>query len=423
MQKTLLFICFLAIAFTSLAQDYVITRYGVGTDSTQLNTGAIQAVIDKANENGGGTVVIPKGVFLTGALFFKPKTKLQLLEGAVLKGSDNIADYPLIPSRMEGQSLLYYAALVNAYYVDSFSITGPGTINGNGLRFWQTFWAYRDSMRKIGKSATNLEVHRPRLLFIWGCNNVTIRNVNLRNSGFWTTHLYQCQDVLMEGCDIRSPYKPVPAPSTDGIDIDVCKRVTVRNCYISVNDDAVCIKGGKGPDAHKRPQNGVVEDILVENCTFGESHGTLTLGSESIHARNITLRNCTVENNAPLLRLKMRPDTYQVFENITVENIKGQCGTIISMNPWKQFFDMGGSTEKPFGTVRNITFSNVTVKCNSLGEIEGNPSDKVNGILLKDVTATTDKPTLKTAYKGITTKNMMVNGAPFSVKRNSVEKK
>lgn len=368
-------------------------------------------------------MVIPKGVFLTGALFFKPKTKLQLLEGAVLKGSDNIADYPLIPSRMEGQSLLYYAALVNAYYVDSFSITGPGTINGNGMRFWQTFWAYRDSMRKIGKSATNLEVHRPRLLFIWGCNNVTIRNVNLRNSGFWTTHLYQCQDVLMEGCDIRSPYKPVPAPSTDGIDIDVCKRVTVRNCYISVNDDAVCIKGGKGPDAHKRPQNGVVEDILVENCTFGESHGTLTLGSESIHARNITLRNCTVENNAPLLRLKMRPDTYQVFENITVENIKGQCGTIISMNPWKQFFDMGGSTEKPFGTVRNITFSNVTVKCNSLGEIEGNPSDKVNGILLKDVTATTDKPTLKTAYKGITTKNMMVNGAPFSVKRNSVEKK
>ena len=122
---------------------------------------------------------------------------------------------------------------------------------------------------------------------------------------------------MIENCDIRSPYKPVPAPSTDGIDIDVCKKVTIRNCYISVNDDAVCIKGGKGPDAHKLAENGIVEDILIENCTFGESHGTLTLGSECIHARNITMRNCKVDNNTPILRLKMRPDTYQIFENIT----------------------------------------------------------------------------------------------------------
>jgi polygalacturonase len=416
MSRLILSFCFLAIIFTARSQEYVITKLGVGTDSTKLNTQAIQTIIDKAHESGGGTIVVPKGVFLTGALFFKPKTRLRLLEGAMLKGSDNIADYPLIPSRMEGKNLLYYAALINAYYVDSFNITGPGTINGNGHRFWKTFWDYRDSVKKTGRAATNLEVHRPRLLFIWGCNNVSIQNARLHNSGFWTTHLYQCNNVLIENCDIRSPYKPVPAPSTDGIDIDVCKKVTVRNCYISVNDDAVCIKGGKGPDAHKRAENGIVEDILIENCTFGESHGTLTLGSESIHARNITMRNCKVDNNCPVLRLKMRPDTYQVFENINISNITGRCGTIISVNPWKQFFSLDGSTEKPVGTVRNITFSDINVNCKSVGEIEGNPADKISNIVFKDIKATAETPILKNNYPGVTAQNVIVNGQPFVIK-------
>jgi polygalacturonase len=416
MQKNFLLFCFVAIVSVAKSQDYVITKFGAGTDSTKLNTVAIQNIIDKAEANGGGTVVIPKGVFLTGALFFKPKTKLQLLEGAELKGSDDITNYPLIPSRMEGRSIYYYAALINAYHVDSFSISGPGRINGNGLRYWEYFWAYRDSMRKIGKSATNLEVHRPRLLFIWGCNNVTIQNVKLHNAGFWTTHLYQCNNVLIENCDIRSPYKPVPAPSTDGVDIDVCKKVTIRNCYISVNDDAVCIKGGKGPDAHKLADNGIVEDILVENCNFGESHGTLTLGSECLHARNITLRNCKMDNNTPILRLKMRPDTYQIFENILIENITGKCGTIISMAPWKQFFDMGGSSEKPFATVRNITFSNIKVECKTFGTMEGNLPDTVSNVVFKDITATATDPALKTKYTDIKLQNVTVNGTPLIIK-------
>ena len=415
MKKLISFIYLFTIASNAISQDYVVTSYGASSDSTKLNTVAIQKVIDKAEANGGGTIVIPKGVYLTGALFFKPKTHLHLMEGAELKGSDNISDYPLIPSRMEGRSIYYYAALINAYHVDSFSITGPGTIDGNGLRFWKYFWAYRDSMSKVGKSATNLEVHRPRLLFIWGCNDVTIQNVNLHNSGFWTTHLYQCNNVLIENCDIRSPFKPVPAPSTDGVDIDVCKKVTIRNCYISVNDDAVCIKGGKGPDAHKRAENGVVEDVLVEDCNFGESHGTLTLGSECIHANNITLRNCKVNDNTPILRLKMRPDTYQIYENIVIDNITGKCGTIISMAPWKQFFDMGGSNEKPFATVRNITFSNIKVECKRFGDMEGNPADTVSNIVFRDINAVAADPTLKSKYADIKLAKVTINGAPLVI--------
>ncbi|TWI85619.1 polygalacturonase [Lacibacter cauensis] len=413
MKQIIALISWLAVVAVANAQEYIISNYGVSNDSTKLQTAAIQKVIDKAEANGGGTIVIPKGVYLTGALFFKSKTKLLLQEGARLKGSDHIDNYPLIPSRMEGRSIYYYAALINAYHVDSFQINGPGTIDGNGLKYWEYFWFYRDSVKQHGRSATNLEVHRPRLIFIWGSNNVTIKDVKLLNAGFWTTHLYQCNNVLIENCDIRSPFKPVKAPSTDGIDIDVCKRVTVRKCYISVNDDAVCIKGGKGPDAHKRGENGVVEDILIEDCVFGESHGTLTLGSESIHARNIVMRNCKMEHNTSILRLKMRPDTYQIYENIRIENITGKCGTIISMAPWTQFYDMGGSTEKPFAIVRNISFSNLNVQCKTVGAMQGNPADTVSNIWFSNIIAKAETAELKTNYKAISFNHVIVNDVPF----------
>ncbi|WP_316783722.1 glycoside hydrolase family 28 protein [Pedobacter frigiditerrae] len=422
--KKIIFAAIFAFLANQLAaQEYIITKFGVKNDSTLLQTKAIQQVIDKAFAKGGGTIVIPKGTYLSGALFFKKKTKLRLQEGAVLKGSDEIKNYPFIPSRMEGQSLKYFAALVNAYQVDGFSISGPGEINGNGLKFWKQFWAGRDSVAKIKKTLTNLEVSRPRLVFIWGSNNVKIQNVKFRNAGFWTTHLYQCNNVLIENADIRSPFKPVKAPSTDGIDIDVCKKVTIRNCYISVNDDAICIKGGKGPTAHQLPENGMVEDVLIENCTIGNSHSTLTFGSESIHAKNIIMRNCVVDNTCPILKFKMRGDTFQLFENITIENITGKSGAIIDLNPWTQFFDLKGSTVKPFGTIKNVTMKNIKVESVKFGEMNGNLPDQVSNFLFKDITVTTKNGILPNKYDDVKFENVMVNGAPLVVKKvNTVGK-
>jgi polygalacturonase len=153
--------------------------------------------------------------------------------------------------------------------------------------------------------------------------------------------------------------------------------------------------------------------VLIENCNFGDSHGTLTLGSECVHANNITIRNCKMESNAPILRLKMRPDTYQLYENITEENITGSCATIIEMLPWRQFFDMKGSTEKPFATVRNISISNLNVKCKSFGVMQGNASDTVTSVLFKDITATSDNPALRTKYEGVKAEKVTVNGRPL----------
>ena len=272
-----------------LGQQYVITDHGVKKDSTLLQTAQIQAVIDKAAANGGGVIVIPKGTFLSGSLFFKPGTHLHVKKGGVLKGSDFIGDFELIDTRMEGQNLKYFAALVNAINCDGFTLSGEGTINGNGLRYWKQFWI----RRQYNRQCTNLEEMRPRLVFIQSSDDVQLEGVRLINSPFWTTHLYQCNRVKLTGLYIFAPAAPVKAPSSDAIDIDVCTDVHVKDCYFSVNDDAIALKGGKGPWAHQdKVNNGPNRNIIIEDCVYGFCHSMLTCGSESIHNHNIVLRNC-----------------------------------------------------------------------------------------------------------------------------------
>ena len=124
-----------------LGKKYIVTDYGVSTNPTIVQTAALQAVIDRCHKEGGGVVVIPAGTFMSGALFFKGDTHLS--EGATLKGSDRIADYPVLETRFEGETCKYFSAFINADHADGFTITGSGTIDGNGYRYWQEFWIRR----------------------------------------------------------------------------------------------------------------------------------------------------------------------------------------------------------------------------------------------------------------------------------------
>lgn len=126
-----------------LGKSLLITDYGVVNDSTLLQTEKIQAVIDLASNNGGGVIVIPEGTYLSGALFFKPGTHLHLEEKAILKGSDDISNFPVIETRMEGQNLKYFSALINVDKVDGFTLSGKGKVDGNGERYWKSFWLRR----------------------------------------------------------------------------------------------------------------------------------------------------------------------------------------------------------------------------------------------------------------------------------------
>ena len=320
-----------------LGDKYNIADYGVVNDSTLLQTSKIQAVIDLAAKK-GGVVVIPEGTYLSGSLFFKPKTHLYLDKDAVLKGSDDISNFPVIQTRMEGQSLKYFAALVNADGVDGFTVSGKGTLDGNGLRFWKSFWLRRE----VNPKCTNMEELRPRILYVSNSNNVQITGISLINSPFWTSHYYKCKYLRLNNLTFVSPEKPVKAPSSDAIDLDVCSNVLIQNCYISVNDDGIALKGGKGPHADVDENNGGNFNVIIEDCVFGFCHSALTCGSESIHNRNIILRRSKLDVALQLLHLKMRPDTPQNYEYILIEDITGSTGKVLSIRPWTQFFDLKG---------------------------------------------------------------------------------
>ena len=358
-----------------LGKQYVITDFGVKQDSTVVQTAAIQAVIDRAAQNGGGVVVIPEGTYLTGALFFKQGTHLHVI--GRLKGSDRIIDFPYMKTRIEGETCTYFCALINADGLDGFTISGKGTIDGNGLNYWQEFWI----RRKWNPQCTNKDAQRPRLTYISNSKNVTVQDVKLINSPFWTNHVYKSRHVRYLDCYIYAPteniWAPDPtrgAPSSDAIDIDACTDVMVNGCFMHVNDDAVVLKGGKGTWADKDETNGDCERILIQNCRYGKVHGCLTLGSESLHDRNIILRNCYTEKSDRVLWLKMRPDTPQHYEYVLVENITGKCKRFLFIHPWKQFFKMEKRDDMPLSRCNNIVMRNINVNAETQYDVK--TSDK-----------------------------------------------
>ncbi len=361
----------------ALGRQYVLTDYGVLAGSTDVQTRQIQAVIDRCAQEGGGVVVVPTGTFKTGALFFKQGTHLHLSEGAVLLGSERIIDFPILTTRIEGETCKYFAALVNADGLDGFTITGKGTIDGNGLKYWQEFWI----RRQWNPQCTNKDAQRPRLTYVSNSRNVTIQDVHLINSPFWTNHVYKSDHVRYLDCYIYAPtenvYAPQPkrgAPSSDAIDIDACTDVMVDGCYMHVNDDAVVLKGGKGTWADKDSTNGNCERILIQNCHYGRVHGCLTFGSESLHDRNVILRNCQTDNADRVLWLKMRPDTPQHYEYVLVENITGHCGRFLFIHPWTQFFKPGDRKDMPLSRCNNVTLRNNNVDTKTMLDVK--TSDK-----------------------------------------------
>lgn len=361
------------IDVASLGKKYKVTDYGVVNDG-RLHTKELQSLIDNIAANGGGVVVVPEGTYLTGAVFFKQGVHLHVMDGGVLMGSNDPSDYPILPTRIEGESCLYYSALINADGVDGFTITGKGTIDGNGFTYWKHFW----ERRSWNPKCTNKDEQRPRLVYVSNSKNIHIDGVKLQNSAFWTTHIYNSENVKLLRLHITSPAAPVKAPSTDAIDLDVVKNVLVKQCYMSVNDDAVAIKGGKGPyadhwkvkydgiDMTKYPEmqgDGANSNIIIEDCEYGFCHGCLTLGSESVHNRNIILRRIKVTEASNLLWLKMRPDTPQLYEYITVEDIEGDGRNFILVAPWTQFYDLKGRESVPMSYSDHITMRNIKFEC------------------------------------------------------------
>ena len=404
-----------------------VTDFGAVGDGTTLNTKSIQSAIDHLAGNGGGTLVIPKGVFLSGAIFLKPGVNLYLDEGAVLEGSTNIADFPKMKTRIEGQFIDWIPALVNADHCDHLRITGSGMLYGDGQIFYMEFW----HARRKNMDVTNLAVERPRLMFIENSDDVQVRGITFKDSGFWNLHLYKCVNVTVSDSHFEAPYKKgaVPGPSTDGMDIDSCQRVNVRGCSFAVNDDCICLKGTKGPFAMQDKTSPPIEHIRVSDCTFEAGEGVVTLGSEATVVNDVVVENCRVTGKIPLARFKLRPDTPQLYENIHYRNITltgaqdAFQDEIIAIKPWTQFFDLKGAVP-PKSVVKNITLSNIHGTFGSFGEIQGATGQTdISNITLEHIHVNLKNPNLYAHdVKNLVVRDVTVNGKPFSLKDGIAKK-
>ena len=393
--------------------EAVITKFGAVADGTTLNTKAIQATIDHlAATPRGGTVVVPAGVFVTGALFLKPKVNLHLDSGAVLQCSTDLSNFPPQRTRIEGHFVdSFTPAMINAAGCDNLKITGEGTFDGAGMPVWELFWKKRAEQRNF----TNIGIPRARLALIESSKNVLIEGITFKDSQFWNCHLYNCDGVLVHKARFQVPDDYRQAPSTDGIDIDSSRNVTIDGCFFSVTDDCIACKGSRGPHAAEDKASPPVEHIRVRNCTYKRGGGVLTCGSEATIVRDVLVEDCTITGNVRVATLKLRPDTPQHYENITFRNItsEGTAGPLISISPWMQFFDLEGQPP-PHSAVHNLNFIGIKGSYSGFGVIKPNPGQTdISDVLFKDIDVQLKQPTLSTAgVTGLKYESVMVNGQP-----------
>ncbi len=329
-------------------QKYNIVSFGAVADDPQtLNHKAINEAIQAAYEAGGGTVIVPQGVFYTGPLTLKSHVCLHLEEGAILRFTTEAKYYfPAVPTRWEGIDCLNARPLIYAYNATNIAITGAGTIDGNAtVNDW---WAksgherygykagmlsqrtgrpklleYEQNSVPMGQRVmTEEDGLRPQLINLYKCKNILIENVNLRNSPFWVIHPLLCDQLVVRNVTISSH-----GPNSDGCDPESSTNVLIEGCTFDTGDDCIAIKSGRNNDGRK--WNLPSENIVVRHCTMKDGHGGVVIGSEiSGGYRNLYVENCAMDSPEldRVIRIKTSACRGGVIENIYVRNIKvGQC--------------------------------------------------------------------------------------------------
>ncbi len=393
------------IELSNLGEQFFVTDYQILDDGKE-HTKEFQDLIDKVFTLGGGVIVVPKGTFITGALFFKQGVNLYLEKGAVILGSEDLFLYPSRETRIEGQTRIYTPALINADNVDGFVLTGEGIIDGNGYHWWKEFW----DTYKEDNNCSNLLNGRPRLLYISNSKNCVISGIKFQNSAFWTSHIYKCHHLKFINCSFYSPKEPIPSPSGDAIDIDACHDILIKNCYMEVNDDAIALKGGKGVYADLDPNNGPNERIIIEDNEFGFCHSVLTCGSESIHNRNIILRNAKINGAWQLTHFKLRPDTPSLYEYISIENINGTLtGSFINLNPWTQYAVSIDREDMPISKVEHISYKNCHLEAGIFFNVSKGNNYLIDDLSFSDIEVITkDKGTDMNNINNVKINNVVI---------------
>ncbi|NDV66194.1 glycoside hydrolase family 28 protein [Bacteroides sp. 224] len=369
---------------------YNIIDFGATPDNpTEPCHEAINLAIITCNQNGGGTVLVPKGTFYTGPITLKSNVNLHVEEGATLKFDTNQNLYfPAVVTRWEGVDCYNARPLIYAYGETNIAITGKGTIDGQGSK--ETWWPmcgaakygwkegmtaqrnggrekllmYAETFAPIYKRIMTPEDGlRPQLINLYSCHTVLIEDVTLLNSPFWVIHPLFCESLIVRGVNIFNR-----GPNGDGCDPESCKNVLIENCIFDTGDDCIAIKSGRNADGRK--WNIPSENIIVRNCQMKNGHGGVVIGSEiSGGYRNLFVENCQMDS--PLLdrviRIKTSTCRGGLIENVFVRNVTvGQCReAVLRIN--LQYENRENCKRGFTPTVRNVHLKNVTCEKSDLG--------------------------------------------------------
>jgi DNA sulfur modification protein DndE len=335
-----------------------ITAYGAKCDGIFLNTNAIQQAIDACNKIGGGTVLVPRGLWLTGAIVLKSNVNLCVSKEAILQFSSNSADYPLFQTNWEGLEAIRAQSPIYAKDAENIGITGSGVIDGAGQAWrpvkkdkvtspeWKALVASGGVLNdaknmwyptqraldgskmdrpgviaagfNLQKAEAIKEFLRPNMVSLVSCKKVLLEGVTFQNSPAWCIHPLLTQHITLRNLTVRNPWN---AQNGDGVDFESCRYVLVENSTFDVGDDGICIKSGRDEEGRKR---GVpTEDVIIRGCTVFHGHGGFVVGSEmSGGARNIFVDNCNFLGTDIGLRFKTTRGRGGVVEKIYMTNIR-----------------------------------------------------------------------------------------------------
>ena len=334
-----------------------ITQFGGVGDGIALNSEAFKKAIDALEKMGGGTLIVPQGIWHTGPIVLKSNINMNLQDGAIILFSDNFDLYPIVHTSFEGLDTRRCQSPISALNAVNIAITGNGTIDGNGdawrpvkkskltagqwkdllkkggvLNDKKDIW-YPSAKSKLGNERSDMNVPRglttdqeweevkdflrPVLLNFIKCKNVLLQGVTFQNSPSWNLHPLMCENVTIEGLTVRNPWY---SQNGDGLDLESCKNAIITDCSFDVGDDGICIKSGKDADGRKRGMP--CENVIVNNCVVYHGHGGFVVGSEmSGGVKNISVSNCQFLGTDVGLRFKSTRGRGGVVENIFIKNI------------------------------------------------------------------------------------------------------